>query len=103
MGGGPRDARDRIAHILTAIAAKYDGQPCAAWIPMAACVWGEGLPAGAEAVCVPIDVQAAEMAAREPAPPGPLARRLSRGRCLRFDTGVDRSALTRLIRAVGAA
>lgn len=32
MGGGPRDGWDRVAHILTAIAAKYDDQPCATWM-----------------------------------------------------------------------
>lgn len=32
MGGGPRDAWDRVAHILEAIAAKYEGQACATWM-----------------------------------------------------------------------
>ena len=32
MGGGPRDAWDRVAHILESIAAKYEGKPCAAWM-----------------------------------------------------------------------
>ncbi|NKB26809.1 MAG: NADP-dependent phosphogluconate dehydrogenase [Rhodobacteraceae bacterium] len=32
MGGGPRAAWDRVAHILTAIAADYDGTPCATWM-----------------------------------------------------------------------
>jgi 6-phosphogluconate dehydrogenase len=32
MGGGPRDAWDRIAPMLTAIAADYEGTPCAAWM-----------------------------------------------------------------------
>ena len=32
MGGGPRDAWDHVAPILTAIAAKHDGDPCAAWL-----------------------------------------------------------------------
>ena len=32
MGGGPREAWDRVAHILSAISAKYDGQPCATWM-----------------------------------------------------------------------
>jgi 6-phosphogluconate dehydrogenase len=32
MGGGPRTAWDRVAHILKAIAAKYEGQPCATWM-----------------------------------------------------------------------
>ena len=32
MGGGPRAAWVRVAHILEAIAAKYEGQPCATWM-----------------------------------------------------------------------
>ncbi|MFC2969461.1 NADP-dependent phosphogluconate dehydrogenase [Acidimangrovimonas pyrenivorans] len=32
MGGGPRPAWDRVAHILTAIAADYQGTPCATWM-----------------------------------------------------------------------
>ncbi|UWR53674.1 transposase [Phaeobacter inhibens] len=60
-------------------------------------------PTGDGAVFVPIDFHVAEMAAPEPAPPSPLELRLSNGRCLRFDTGVDTAALTRLIRAVDAA
>ncbi|MBT8408302.1 MAG: NADP-dependent phosphogluconate dehydrogenase, partial [Alphaproteobacteria bacterium] len=32
MGGGPKDCWDRVAHILNAIAAKYDCQPCAQWM-----------------------------------------------------------------------
>lgn len=32
MGGGPKEGWDRVAHILDAIAAKYDGQPCATWM-----------------------------------------------------------------------
>ncbi|MBS1302873.1 NADP-dependent phosphogluconate dehydrogenase [Loktanella sp. SALINAS62] len=32
MGGGPRAAWDRAAPILTAIAAKHDGTPCATWM-----------------------------------------------------------------------
>ncbi|RVT86978.1 NADP-dependent phosphogluconate dehydrogenase [Rhodobacteraceae bacterium CCMM004] len=32
MGGGPRQAWDRVAPILTAVAADYDGTPCAAWL-----------------------------------------------------------------------
>ncbi len=32
MGGGKRVHWDRVAHILTAIAAKYDGTPCATWM-----------------------------------------------------------------------
>ncbi|MCB5198048.1 NADP-dependent phosphogluconate dehydrogenase [Loktanella sp. TSTF-M6] len=32
MGGGPRAAWDRVAHILTAIAAQHDGTACATWM-----------------------------------------------------------------------
>ncbi|MEM9787863.1 MAG: NADP-dependent phosphogluconate dehydrogenase, partial [Pseudomonadota bacterium] len=32
MGGGARAHWDRVAHILTAIAAKHDGTPCATWM-----------------------------------------------------------------------
>jgi 6-phosphogluconate dehydrogenase len=32
MGGGERAAWDRVAPILTAIAAKYEGSPCATWM-----------------------------------------------------------------------
>lgn len=32
MGGGPRAAWDRVAPMLEAIAAKYEGQPCATWM-----------------------------------------------------------------------
>ena len=32
MGGGPRAAWDRVAHILTAISARYQGEPCATWM-----------------------------------------------------------------------
>jgi 6-phosphogluconate dehydrogenase len=32
MGGGPREAWDRVAPMLTAIAAEYEGTPCAAWM-----------------------------------------------------------------------
>lgn len=32
MGGGPRAAWDRVAPVLTAIAAKFDGTPCADWM-----------------------------------------------------------------------
>lgn len=32
MGGGPRPAWDRVAPMLSAIAAKYEGQPCATWM-----------------------------------------------------------------------
>ncbi|MEM9636865.1 MAG: NAD(P)-binding domain-containing protein, partial [Pseudomonadota bacterium] len=32
MGGGARGHWDRVAHILEAISAKYDGVPCATWM-----------------------------------------------------------------------
>ncbi|WP_299410144.1 NADP-dependent phosphogluconate dehydrogenase [uncultured Roseobacter sp.] len=32
MGGGKRDYWDRVAHILDAISAKYEGTPCATWM-----------------------------------------------------------------------
>lgn len=32
MGGGPKAAWDRVAPILEAISAKYEGQPCATWM-----------------------------------------------------------------------
>ncbi|MEJ6402140.1 NADP-dependent phosphogluconate dehydrogenase [Yoonia sp. 2307UL14-13] len=32
MGGGKREHWDRVAHILTAIAAEHDGTPCATWM-----------------------------------------------------------------------
>jgi 6-phosphogluconate dehydrogenase len=32
MGGGPKPAWDRVAPILTAIAARFDDTPCAAWL-----------------------------------------------------------------------
>jgi 6-phosphogluconate dehydrogenase len=32
MGGGPRAHWDRVAHILSAIAAQYQGNPCADWM-----------------------------------------------------------------------
>ena len=32
MGGGPRANWDRVAHILEAISAKYEGTPCATWM-----------------------------------------------------------------------
>jgi 6-phosphogluconate dehydrogenase len=32
MGGGPKPAWDRVAPVLTAIAARYDGTPCATWM-----------------------------------------------------------------------
>jgi len=32
MGGGEREYWDRVAHILEAISAKYEGKPCATWM-----------------------------------------------------------------------
>lgn len=32
MGGGPKSAWDRVAPVLAAIAAKYEGSPCATWM-----------------------------------------------------------------------
>jgi 6-phosphogluconate dehydrogenase len=32
MGGGPRDAWDRVAPVLEAISAKFEGTPCATWM-----------------------------------------------------------------------
>ncbi|MEM9584533.1 MAG: NADP-dependent phosphogluconate dehydrogenase [Pseudomonadota bacterium] len=32
MGGGPKEGWDRVAHILTAISAKYEGTACATWM-----------------------------------------------------------------------
>jgi 6-phosphogluconate dehydrogenase len=32
MGGGPKAAWDRLAPVLTAIAARFDGAPCATWM-----------------------------------------------------------------------
>ncbi len=32
MGGGPKEAWDHVAHILTAISAKYEGTACATWM-----------------------------------------------------------------------
>ena len=32
MGGGPKESWDRVAHILTAIAADFEGEPCAKWL-----------------------------------------------------------------------
>ena len=32
MGGGPKEAWDRVAPIFEAIAAQFDGTPCAAWM-----------------------------------------------------------------------
>jgi transposase len=36
----------------------------------------------------------------EPVPPVPVELRLANGRCLRFDSAMEATALTRLIRAV---
>ena len=57
------------------------------------------------AVFLPIDLHVADVvsSAPEPTPPSAVELSLSNGRCLRFDTGVDVTALTRLIRAVEAA
>lgn len=62
-------------------------------------------PPGVGTVFLPVDFQVAEMATPEPkpAPPMPLELRLQSGRCLRFDSMMDKAALTRLIRAVEAA
>ena len=32
MGGGPKEHWDRVSHILTAIAARFEDTPCAAWL-----------------------------------------------------------------------
>jgi 6-phosphogluconate dehydrogenase len=32
MGGGPRAAWDRVAHVFEAIAARFEGEPCATWM-----------------------------------------------------------------------
>ncbi len=32
MGGGPKEAWDRVSHILEAISAKYEDTPCATWM-----------------------------------------------------------------------
>jgi len=57
------------------------------------------------AVFLPVDFGEARTPASAPAPgrPVPVELRLSNGRCLRFDSGIDGEALTRLIRAVEAA
>ena len=57
------------------------------------------------AVFVPVDFGAYPEPACAPAPPRPVTveLRLSNGRCLRFDSGIDGQALTRLIQAVEAA
>ena len=57
------------------------------------------------AVFLPVDFSAAPTAASVPAPARSVMveLRLSNGRCLRFDSGMDGETLTRLIRAVEAA
>jgi transposase len=57
------------------------------------------------AVFLPVDFAACPEPASSHAPsrPVPVELRLSNGRCLRFDSGIDGEALTRLIRAVDAA
>jgi len=60
---------------------------------------------GEGAVFLPIDFHVADVVTSppEPTPQSGVELCLSNGRCLRFDTGVDEAALTRLIRAVEAA
>ena len=62
-------------------------------------------PTGEGAVFLPIDFHVADVVSStpEPTPPSGVELSLSNGRCLRFDTGVEAAALTRLIRAVEAA
>lgn len=57
------------------------------------------------AVFLPVDFGACPEPASTPAPSPPVSveLRLGNGRCLRFDSGMDGEALTRLIRAVEAA
>lgn len=57
------------------------------------------------AVFLPIDFQITDSvtSALEPDPPSSVELCLGNGRCLRFDTAVDETALTKLIRAVEAA
>ena len=57
------------------------------------------------AVFLPVDFSGAQApgSASAPSRSGPVELRLSNGRCLRFDSGMDGEALTRLIRAVEAA
>jgi transposase len=57
------------------------------------------------AVFLPVDFATCPEPAGAPASsrPVPVEVRLSNGRCLRFDSGIDGEALTRLIRAVDAA
>ncbi len=62
-------------------------------------------PTGEGAVFLPIDFHVADAVSSAPEPtlPSAVELSLSSGRCLRFDTGVEAAALTRLIRAVEAA
>lgn len=57
------------------------------------------------AVFLPVDFGSCPEPRSAPAPSRsvPVELRLSNGRCLRFDSGIDGEALTRLIRAVDAA
>ena len=57
------------------------------------------------AVFLPVDFSGAQApgSASAPSRSGPVELRLSNGRCLRFDSGMDGEVLTRLIRAVEAA
>ncbi|ETW10601.1 transposase, partial [Roseivivax marinus] len=57
------------------------------------------------AVFLPVDFGSCAEPRSAPAPSRsvPVELRLSNGRCLRFDSGIDEEALTRLIRAVDAA
>lgn len=52
---------------------------------------------------LPVDFPELAAAAPRPSRPVPVELRLTNGRCLRFDSGMDGEALTRLIRAVEAA
>lgn len=54
------------------------------------------------AVFLPVDMPAIgpPPSDPEPVPPVPVALRLANGRCLRFDSAMQATALTRLIRAV---
>ena len=66
----------------------------------------KGLWAASEGtVFLPVDFQIGAMATPEPKPAAsiPLELRLQGGRCLRFDSTMDETVLTRLIRAVEAA
>ena len=57
------------------------------------------------AAFVPVDFGEARTPVSAPAPARPVMvdLRMRNGRCLRFDSGIDEEALTRLIRAVDAA